>query len=820
MRIPRAWHRLVATLVVLVVVGTTALAQLAHSPDPVVIQCTDTGPGSASFTLTNQGSSATTITSFQPRGCTGTYGVGPVPVALGPGASTTLTAVAGPAPDGTCLFDIITIFPAGELELMTSGCGSGGSGSGMLAISPDPVVFSGAPPGDEAVAIQNMSMQTVTSWSLQLSGAGFEFGAPCPGQTSCSFTDMPGTGPGSSLVPQPIIRCVGTGVLTGTLTATGNSNLMDSAALSCAGSNADTGPEIEVTPASLARSAAVGAMAPAMLLVSNFGNQPLTFQVSRQGGSPAAWAVASCEALPCTVAAGASTSVGVTFLPTAIGDQSTTLSLDSNDPDDGEDPVLVTATGTGLGATVTVVEPAAGALDFGQQPVGLPSSPLPVVVQNDGNVATTVSATISAGATDFQVAPSSATVGPFGGTAQVFVTCTPSSPGVKTGTLTLGAGASTVGPLTQTVALRCDGVTSSLELLPSPVAFGPHRAGTITSAMVTARNLGATPVSIGPIGLAAAGEGFTLAGQPTTVETLGPGATRSFDVVFAPTAALEGARATTITGFDRPVAVTGAATVPRYRVAPASHDFGAVCTGTAVEVDLALFVEPSAEIQVTAPTVTGSPAFDLSYVAPDAAGYLAPLAPGASATVRVSALVPAGVSDGVVTWSTDASAGDRREVVLRAEGLGDGLAISPGSLDFGLVAPGGTSDVRPITATACGGATLDVTATVSGASFVLGGAPTQTVTGSPATPWSVRFEPTAPGTYTGTLTLVPVGGAPVVVELRGEARAGGDADAGAGPTTNYYACGCASPGGAASGQALVLLGLGLAAARRRRRPRR
>jgi hypothetical protein len=281
-----------------------------------------------------------------------------------------------------------------------------------------------------------------------------------------------------------------------------------------------------------------------------------------------------------------------------------------------------------------------------------------------------------------------------------------------------------------------------------------------------------------------------------------------FDVTFAPLESHEGDRAADIVGIEpgRVVAVSGTATVPRYRVEPSVHDFGRVCVDEVVDVDLALIVEPSAEIAVSMPELLGDPAFVASFVAPT--GYPAQLAPAGSATINVHAVAPDGAVSGQLVWRTDRAPGDQTAVDVALEGIRTGLAVTPLSLDFGQVMTGTTSGPRSITIRACGGEAFDVDVALDDRGGAFDASASRVGVTAAPTAITVTFAPWSAGDHVATLRLTPVGAETIIVDLIGTAV--GDI-----ATTNYYACGCDGNTAHATGIATALMLLAMTRRRRR-----
>ena len=174
-------------------------------------------------------------------------------------------------------------------------------------------------------------------------------------------------------------------------------------------------------------------------------------------------------------------------------------------------------------------------LKFGQQAVGAASAAQPVLVSNPGSAPLVISNLAASG--DFAVSGDTcgATVA-VGANCTVSVTFTPTTGGMRTGTLVLTDNA---GGNTQTVALTGTGLGPAVALSPSGLTFADQLMGTTSAAeTVTLTNSGTATLEI--TGVSASGD-FTETNNCGS--SLNAGASCSISVNFAPKAggALSGA---------------------------------------------------------------------------------------------------------------------------------------------------------------------------------------------------------------------------------------------------------------------------------------
>jgi len=147
-----------------------------------------------------------------------------------------------------------------------------------------------------------------------------------------------------------------------------------------------------------------------------------------------------------TVAALASCTINVSFLPTAAGPQTGTLTITDFA---GNSPQTVALNGTGVAPGASL---SATTLSFPAQPVSIASSPLSVTLNNTGNGALTPLLINITG--DFALTNTCAGTVAAGASCTISVTFTPTTTGSRTGTLTLTDNA---GNSPQTVALSGTG---------------------------------------------------------------------------------------------------------------------------------------------------------------------------------------------------------------------------------------------------------------------------------------------------------------------------------------------------------------------------
>ncbi len=212
-----------------------------------------------------------------------------------------------------------------------------------------------------------------------------------------------------------------------------------------------------------------------------------------------------------TLAAGATTTVSITFSPTARGTRSCTLTL--QDSDSGTTDNSTGMTGTGVAA---LLARSPGSLSFGSHRVGT-SPTMTFTISNPSTDSTgcgaaanqacdlDISGITIAGtnASEFSVNPSTATIAP-GGSSIFTVTFNPASPaGSKSALANIDANEpSMLGPVDGSVTLTGTATEALLTTSASTVNFGTVRInGGVSNQSVNMQNPGANTVTVNGITL-------------------------------------------------------------------------------------------------------------------------------------------------------------------------------------------------------------------------------------------------------------------------------------------------------------------------------
>ncbi len=313
------------------------------------------------------------------------------------------------------------------------------------------------------------------------------------------------------------------------------------------------------------------------------------------------------------------------------------------------------------------------------------------------------------------------------------------------------------------------------------LSFGSvPRGGTVTR-QVAVQNTGVGDLDILDAHLfAGSSTAFTLSPTAPTHATLHSGDTALYDVKVSPSASASSSGPLSATlaldtddtvpndsGAPSNAQLTATTNVPATATVglPAltvtgSLNFGTVPRGTSASRNVIVQNTGTADLHVSSVTLSGDPAYSES-----PGSGVGTLAPGDNLTVEVTfAPLPGATNPGPLTATlsivTDAPSGGSASVPATGTVGLPKAAVSPGSLDVGVVCPGGTVD-RELTVTNTGTAPL----TISSVTIAAGSSPGLSVLPIPGLPqtlpvgghlaFTVHFAPTGPfgGPVSGSVVV-------------------------------------------------------------------
>jgi hypothetical protein len=322
------------------------------------------------------------------------------------------------------------------------------------------------------------------------------------------------------------------------------------------------------------------ASSPLTLTVTNSGgvamaNLNFTIPGSTVSGSPASYFTIGATTCPTaggtTLAAGSSCTVQVSFLPMASGGSTASLTISSANATAASVPL------SGSGQAIAGLNVSPPLLTYAPQSPGQPSSLQTVTISNSASVAA-ATLTLAINNTQFSLTANTCT-----GNLGAGASCTVGV--IYTPTVSLAAGSTSTGILTvssitfstqATVALSgMVGGAGAIQATPSPINFGMVGVSAVSNPITVTITNPWTATAMGGLTLTFPAGFQAASGTDTCTASLGPGASCTVGVVFAPasagaqsgaltitssTASASGSVALSGTGFDFSVAVSGSNT--------------------------------------------------------------------------------------------------------------------------------------------------------------------------------------------------------------------------------------------------------------------
>jgi len=426
---------------------------------------------------------------------------------------------------GSCRLTILVLLLALVLEVgALSGCAAYTSvstqstGSKSLSASPSNVSFGSVSVGStstQSVTLTNSGSASVTVSQATVSGTAF---------TVTKGTPLSSIAPGQSATLQIQFAPSSSGNLTGSFTVASDATNSPTTVY-LAGTGGATS-QLTASPGSLSFGNVNVGVSPSLgITLTNSGNSNVTISsVNTSGAGYSASGVGSNT----TLTPGQTTTLNVTFAPTAAGSVTGSVSVASNA---SNSPTTIALTGAGVSATSQLTA-SPSSLSFGNVNVGVSPS-LGITLTNGGNSNVTISSVNTSGAGYSASGVGSNTTLTPGQTTTLNVTFAPTAAGSVTGSVSVASNASN-SPTT--IALTGAGVsaTSQLTASPSSLSFGNVNVGVSPSLGITLTNGGNSNVTISSVNTS--GAGYSASGVGSSA-TLTPGQTATLNVTFAPTAA-------------------------------------------------------------------------------------------------------------------------------------------------------------------------------------------------------------------------------------------------------------------------------------------
>jgi hypothetical protein len=349
-------------------------------------------------------------------------------------------------------------------------------------------------------------------------------------------------------------------------------------------------------------------------------------------------------AVPFTLPAGQSAALQATFAPAAAGAATGSVTIASDAQTTSSSVAL---SGTGVNATYTMLlNPTSVA--FGNLNVGSTAKQT-VQLSNTGNTSFTVTQLAAAGtgvsvsglAVPATIAPSQS--------VPLTVSFAPTTGGAVAGSVTV----TNDGGVNVVAAVTGTGAQAGLSVTPSSASFGSVVTGSTNSQTFQVKNSGTAGLTVSQV--AATGSGFSVSGVSTPF-TLAPGASSTFNVQYAPTAAgaVNGSVSIVSNAPNSPATVslsgTGVAATHTLSVSPGSLSFGSVNDGSTASQGFTVTNTGNSNVAISGVSATGA---GYSIVS---GGSPVTLSPNQSASVSVQfAPTFAGSVNGAVSILSNAS---------------------------------------------------------------------------------------------------------------------------------------------------------------------
>jgi hypothetical protein len=607
------------------------------------------------------------------------------------------------------------------------------------------VVADGGGSASRLVQLANPTSQSLHVSSAAISSGGSQF--TTSGDSCSSATVPPGAACSLTVKFTPLFAFAGN---TGTLTFTDDAGFGQQV-VSLAGQGVD--PQITYSPNQVAfgnQRVTTRSTAQALTITNTSNSSWTPFTRPLRGANPGDFAL---DASGCTqsLAPGASCQLLLTFAPTTTGSRAAVVDV-INPVTSSINQVPVTGTG------IAPVIPATSGVVFGNQRVGATVTGYGLWLTNAGTDTLHVSgvslsgpnagafAILAGTCIGGSVAPNSA--------CSIPISFTPPSTGPFSATLNVVDDAWS-GP--SQVVLSGTGVQSHATFNPTSVTFTNAITGQPASQLIRVMSDGTASLNVASMTLSGSGAAAyslsadTCSGQqwPATIGC-------SVTVTFAPTA--YGSYPASLLVADdaaaspQSISLSGNYLQSNATVSPSTLAFGGLRPGnTASPQTVTLTNDGNSTVHVTTAALTGDPSFTLTA---DACSNAA-LAPEAICTVQVGfAPAASGPLQATLSFSDDA-ANAPQVVAVTGSGIQPAVSVAPSSLAFGNQLAGTTSPSRSVVVTNSGTDALNIGAAAVDAPFAIASDACSNAAVAPGSACTIQvnFTPTAPGDFSGTLSI-------------------------------------------------------------------
>jgi hypothetical protein len=688
-------------------IGTTSTAQLV----------TVSNTGDASLSIYS-------ITAPAPFAQTNNCGT-----SLAPGLTCTISVTFAPSSRGAVVDDLLISNSAGITGAARVSLGGTGIAPPNASVSPSSLTF-----GSQLIGTTSAA-QTITlsnTGDLLLNITSIAAAAPFPQTNNCAAS----LAPGASCTINVTFTPTASGTISGTITiSVGAPAINQIVQISGTG----VAPVIGISPAALSFGTVIlGTSASENLTVSNTGDADLSIY-----SITAPVSFAQTNNCGSSLAPGASCTIDVTFTPSAVQQYSVTLVISSN-ANNGHDTQYVSLSGAGVTLAVSI---SPSSIAFGQQLVGVTSTPQVVFISNTGSMDVDIN-TISLVGADFQQTNNCpAKLKSIQG-CTINVTFNPSSREIRNGSLTITHDAPGSPAI---ISLSGTGLAPVASLSATSLMFTTQRVGTTSAPQtLTLSNSGDAALSITSIMAPA-----PFAQTNNCGTSLAAGASCTINVTFAPTsrgavsanlAINLGAPAT-----NQTIALSGTGLAPAASFSPTSLTFTTQRIGTTSPQQAVMLSNAgNSALTISSIATVGAIVFAQTNDCPPT------LAPGSSCTINVTFQpVQSGTYYGDVEVTDDSGAlsGSTQRVLLTGPGGASIAALSPASLTFATAKVGTSTTPAAVTVTNNGTMSLNVSSIATSGDFSQSNNCGSSVAPGASCVVNVLFTPIATGSRNGTLTI-------------------------------------------------------------------
>ncbi|HWL86668.1 MAG TPA: choice-of-anchor D domain-containing protein [Polyangiaceae bacterium] len=459
----------------------------------------------------------------------------------------------------------------------------------------------------------------------------------------------------------------------------------------------------------------IGSNATGTVTLTNTGNDTLDIaSIAIAGTNAREFTLVSPPASP-RIPAGQTLELTVRFGPADHGARTAEIVVAS---DASNAPTLRSElTGRGRGPELTVIS--RSPIDFGGANVNTSGAPQTAIVQNTGDASLRL-ASMSFSNGDFGTSSTFPVDVAPGTRVQIALTFRPTAVGARTG----NAAITSNDPLNPTaqIQLAGRGTSPAVSVTPSSLDFGNVRTGGAPATKtVTIANTGTGPLVIASAvvgGADAARFALTPVSLPLTIAA---GAQTVLTVAYSPAAVGANAGSLTLSTNDAGnttvvIPLAGSGVSSTIAIQPASLDFGAQLVGrNSAPRTVEITNTGTAPLDITALTLGGAQAATFAQVGAPSLPLV--VAPNAKVSLTLT-FAPSAIGDaaGELAVASDDPNTPRAVVGLAGSGVSQLLAVSPTSVDFGVIEVGTAPAPKTISVTNTGGDPITLTdATLDGA---------------------------------------------------------------------------------------------------------